>query len=65
MQTMMLEIQSLTLTLVSPGVVYQLIGSGQQFNTEILFRRDGNRRMKSNVLEAELRGLPVVLNVGL
>lgn len=65
MQTMMLETQYRTLTLVSPGVVYQLIGSGQQFNTEILFWRDGKRRMKSNVLEAELRGLPVVLNVGL
>lgn len=50
---------------MSPGVVYQLIGSGQQFNTEILFRRDDKRRMKSNVLEAELRGLPVVQNVGL
>lgn len=65
MQTMMLEIQSLKLTLVSSGVVYRLIGSGQQFNSEILFRRDDRRRMKSNVLEAELRALPVIQNVGL
>lgn len=65
MQTMTLGIQSVKLTLVSSGELHRLIGSGRQFNAEILFRRDDKRRMKSSALGAELRGFPVVQNVGL
>lgn len=59
---MMLEIQSLKLTLV---VVCWLISSGQQFNSEILFQLDDKERMKSSMLGAGPKGLPVVQNVGL
>lgn len=59
---MMLDIQSLKLTLVA---VYWPISSGQQFNSEILFRRNDKRRMKASALGAGPRGLPVVQNEGL
>lgn len=55
---MMLDIQSLKLILV---VIYWLISSGQQFNSQILFLQDDKRRMKSSVLRAGPRGLPVGL----
>lgn len=59
--TMVSDIQSLKLTLV----VYWPISSGQQFNSEILFQQDNKRTVKSSVLGAGPRGLPVVLHVGL
>lgn len=62
----MLEIQSLKLTLVSPGVVYWLIGPGPHFSSEILVGQgDDKRRRKTSVLGAGLRGFPVVQNEGL